>query len=365
LRAGGRDRTTIEEELVVPPGRLVLQRDLVLESGLAIRIRVVDERGEPLDPREAGIRFVASLDPLPEDNVGSSNVVDPYEAGRFVHRGAGERIPEGCHALFRCSAPLPVLISAVLGNALLETKPVSRPVAELVFRFHRGDIEARLGGLRARFVDAQSRRPVARGTAHVLQAMGSFGASPVDELGGVLFERQQPGPYRLSFRHDDYVRAPLGVTVPEGRLADLGDVLVWPKARLRGEVIDEQGKHVRMLCAWSVLSELDGPIDLQLGSWLHVPGRFELEVARAPLLLVFRTSDGTRYGLRIDASSGEVDGIVVQLRNGVPETFRHGSESGRVSTMDGESSSSIVTSLLDARDLGLALERYQLWIGAE
>jgi hypothetical protein len=33
--------------------------------------------------------------------------------------------------------------------------------------------------------------------------------------------------------------------------------------------------------------------------------------------------------------------------------------------MDGESSSSIVTSLLDARDLGLALERYQLWIGAE
>src|SRR5262245_41994397 len=35
LRAGGRDRTTIEEELVLPPDRLVLRRDLVLESGVA------------------------------------------------------------------------------------------------------------------------------------------------------------------------------------------------------------------------------------------------------------------------------------------------------------------------------------------
>lgn len=288
-------------------------------------VHVLGETGAPLTPAEAKLQILVTP-AAPEDGAFGLRDSTRFSVATFAALG----LPTGGYALLNLQRPPPFHVSAVLGDTVVATEAVLGPADEVTLRIERGRLEALRGSLRVRFVDSESGRPLAGGSAR-LGTLGTLpSGTPLDASGTILFEQQAPGLYWLAFQDDEHARLERAVRVSAGELTEL-DVHVWPRATVRGTAVDSRGVPLDAVeLSWTVLEDGLGAFDWENGADHRHPSSFELEgVPRTRLLLSARArrqtlTDRTHApALRIiDASSGVVDGVVIQLEEGMPVSMR-------------------------------------------
>ncbi|HEX6883738.1 MAG TPA: sigma-70 family RNA polymerase sigma factor [Planctomycetota bacterium] len=376
LSATAKGFLTRREELTLRSDQEHQRRDLVLASGLSIPVKVVDETGARWARAEDHRKGDLDLVVTPHEPDGGLSGLERslghlYGCGQFLAAGSEETrgLAREHFGLLRLRVAPPVFASLILRDATLETRRIDGPLDELVFTLDRAGLERRLGGIRVRFVDALDGRPLASGQASLDPPSSfSFGGTPLDAAGMARFEGFAPGLYTL--RHFDPERAPVNhrVRVPEGSVEDVGDVPVWPRATIRGTILDAAGKPVTASVRWAPLAELRGPADLDQGAYRRVlAGQLELEdVARGPVRLFVEAAEHAPLDCTIDASSGLVQGLVLRLERGQPVVLRVPARwAGRQATLFDAAGLPLDTWTLGAYTLRtrLAPGRYALGLG--
>jgi hypothetical protein len=254
-------------------------------------------------------------------------------------------------------------------DATLITERVDGPLDVLELALDRERLAARLGGVRARFVDALDGRPIEGGSATIdLPRRHTRGGG--EPLAGSVAElsNRPPGLQRLRFFHPDYAELSRSVRIEEGRVVDLGDVAVWPLARIRGAVLDARGAPARATVRAIPRAGLRGPADLDAPvSRATFAGQFELDRApRGPVQLLVESIGHAPLSIPLDTSSGLVEGLVLQLQEGV-----------RVALEPAEGAAGLQATIADERGVPLATQAlgraafvlrlvpgtYRLWIG--
>jgi RNA polymerase sigma-70 factor (ECF subfamily) len=338
----------LHEELSISGAKAHERHDLVLAPALSIRITLADETEKRLPgpyDHEAdlpSVTVVATLAP-PRDGLGGASGMDAAlrGAGTYHARSTFEPMPElpaGCSGLLELRAPLPVYVSAVVQDAVLETRRVDAPVEELRFTIERARLEAKLGGLTLRLIDAGTGAPItgagpgqgpANGMVQLGLPSGGGAYATPDADGRVMFARQAPGLHELELFRKGYERVEKTVRVPSGGVADLGDFALAPAATIRGRVVDARGAPVNGHLTWISVAHLELPLDSDTRYTTNTldEGRFEItDAARGPVLLRLAGDEHTLAVQRVDASSGLVEGVVVRVEEGTGVTFRAASE---------------------------------------
>ena len=377
LVARARGFVSLREELELRREREHERHDLVLEGALSIPVKLLDENGVLIAYDDTPVRprlEVVATRTAPEGALCGlrSNPGTLHGCGEFARNSVFRPVPElplGYSGLLRLRVAPPVYVSVVLRDATLATQRVEGPLAELVFTIERAHLEGQLGGIRARFVDALTGQPILGGQAGLdPPSTYSNGGIPLDEQGSATLLGRAPGLYGLRFFRDGYDELSRGVRVPVGRVEDIGDVPVWPAAKLRGTVLDAEGQSVVATIRVIPRDVLRGPGDLEAGTSRMVTGGFELDkVARAPVQLFARVQGHALLSRTIDASSGLVEGLVLQADAGVRVVLRAPREPvGRQLTLADSSGLPLETHTLGEGRLvttRLVPGRYQVWFG--
>lgn len=321
---------TRREELVVRPEAERQRHDVVLAPALSIPVKILDETGgrwkeSSHEMRMGGPRLVVTALAPEEGLAALGGGLDAiHGCGKVLWSDEGD-VPRGYSGLLRLRVPPPVFVSLLVQDSILETRRLDGSEPELVFTYDRERFRAQLGGVAVRFVDALSGSPLTGGQAG-LDPPNSFshGGTPVAADGTTRLEGRAPGLYTL--RYFDLTRAQVNrrVRVQPGTVLELGDVPVWPRATIRGTVLDARGQPATASLYWAALSELSGPADLRLGSFRRTNGgRLEADdVARGPVRLFVSLPEHALLARTVDASSGLVEGLVLQLEAGQPLVLR-------------------------------------------
>jgi len=324
---------TLRETLELRGEAEHVRRDLVLAPGLSIPVKIRDETGAPWaegkDAFRRGQVEVVVTPHQPEGSLASlqRNAGHLFGCGQLFAAGSDEArgLASDVHGLLRLRVPPPVFVSLFMRDARLDTRRLDGPLEELVLTLDRAALERRFGGLVVRFVDGLSGAPFT-GKGAALDPPGTFsrGGAPLGADGLARFEGFAPGLYTLRLFDLACGTVERRVRVPEGSVVDLGDVPVWPRARIVATVLDASGQRVNASVRWAALDGLRGPADLELGSGYSSPGgQLELEdVPRCPVRLFVSARDHATLATTIDASGGVVEGLVLRLETGQPVLLR-------------------------------------------
>jgi hypothetical protein len=335
-------------------------------------VRIVDETGAVVPETDFapwGFLEVVLTREAPGDGLGG---LDRGLVGRL---GLGELVepdralPEGCTSVLRLRAEPPVHVSLIAHDATLTTERVDGPVDVLELPLDRDRLAARLGGVRVRFVDAVDGRPIEGGSAAVdLPRRHTRGGGEPLARGAAELSGRPPGLQYLRFFHADYAELSRSVRIEEGRVVDLGDVEVWPLARIRGAVLDARGAPARATVRAIPRAGLRGPADLDApSSRATFAGQFDLDRApRGPVQLLVESSGHAPLSIPLDTSSGFVEGLVLQLQAGVPVALEPvEGAAGLQATIADERGVPLATQTLGRTPFLLRLVPgpYRLWVG--
>ncbi len=376
LVARARGFLSLREELELTGRHAHERHDVVLEPGLSIPVRILNEEGNLLDRAsnaEHPLMDVLVTRAAPRAPVAglAGNMAAVHGCGRY-ERAQGhapvQDLPGGYSGLLRLSVAPPVHVSVVWLDAILATCRVDGPVPELVFTIGKAQLEGHLGGVSLRFVDALTGGPHSEGKAGLdPPSMFSYDGVVLDRQGSAAFVGRAPGLYQLRLFQEGREELSRRVRVPAGRVEDLGEVRVWAAATLRGSVLDAGGQPTAATLYAIPREVLRGPGDLQLGRAEHATGHFELDkVARGPVQVFVRVQDHALLSRTVDASSGLVEGLVLQPEVGVRVVLQVPAESvGLQLTLAGADglpfeTHTVAEGFVSTR---LAPGRYQAWLG--
>jgi len=376
LRARARGHVSEQRSLRVAAGSPHQRSDLVLAHAPAIPVRIVDESGAPWKEERRAWATGPEIDVVvtpaePEEGLcGLQRAPGPtLGCGEFLRSGRpgpGELRP-GVTGLVQLAAAPPLFVSVILGDATLATRRVDGDEEELVFTLTTADLDARRGGVRVRFVDADDGRPLAGFVA--LDRPGTWsGGLPTGEGGGASFEERVPGLATLRFRAPDRATWSRCVRVPSGGVLELGTVPIGPPARVQGVVHGADGRPLAVRVSWSLDGELRGPGDLGAEvSTRSQPGIIDLAgLPRGRVRLRLGAPEHATATYVLDTRSGLVEGLRLELERGVPVVLRTGAlPRGRQVTVADEGGVPLATWSATGRPstLHLAPGRYQLWTG--
>lgn len=197
-----------------------------------LSVRVIDDDGRAWKPEGAlfhATRFVpgAEID-FASDGIRVVNAA----GGGFQH--SDEDVP----SWLWLDWPPPLYASLVVERLVLETQLVTAETERIEFRLARNDPRLRPGRLRFRLLDAATKE-VAEAPVAVLVGRG-FRAS-VGRY-GVCDQSVPPGPWVLRTVSVEHGQRLLPFRMAPGGELDLGDILLYPAATIRGRVVDERGR---------------------------------------------------------------------------------------------------------------------------
>ena len=233
LRGWGWKTEQFDVDLPAQPP--VQQRDFTARACTQIRIKLVDADGKPAIGDDGKshpgntARVVASKRPLAQvDATLRESIVYEADCGRFSNRWElrYERadIPPDLFGILEVRADPPLCVSLMLGNAVLDSRRLDEIPAELVFQQRPEDLEAALGGVRARLLRADGRTPVTQGYA-MLQSDYSA-TTKTDAQGRVEFRGLSPGSYSLWLGDEGESGLRRSIVVEGKEVLDLGDVVL-------------------------------------------------------------------------------------------------------------------------------------------
>ena len=366
----------VDQDLDLPAGVDTVRRDLVLERAESLYVRFAGPDGAPLDHEKLALTAVATLDPPPRHLAGvQGRDASMNGVGRFrVHRSIEPLpdLPDGFAGRLDLAAPLPLYVSAVMRDIVLETRIVGAAEGRLEFVLEPDRLRASLASLRLRVVDAFSGAPLT-GRVDLTNAQQSGGGTPIDPDGSVAFGERVPGLLELNFRVEGYEYLKRRVRLEPGEAKDLGMVALSPAVTIRGKVVDRDGKPVAGSIEHVSLAHLKFPQDVDTRFYrpLDRDGRFELEdVARGQVLLIVRPKEAALTPVVIDTRSAQPEELVITVEPGIRASFRlahPSSERCQVTLATADGTPFWTRGVLDfwIADVRLGAGHYQLWIGTD
>ncbi len=311
-----------------------------LESALAVRtaieVRFVDETGRPWTPELWRLRMrgpsAVATEAMPPAQL-------PWTEGDSWRRwGVGLWTPaaeiEGGAAReidgrLDVAASGTVVVSAVLGHAVLASRLVPPDQSIVVFALTRSQVEARFAYLRGRVVDQAATVPFVAdvGLANMTEcplltatdADGSFLRGPV-----------LAGPATLCVEGEGRERIWRNLALQPG-VNDLGAVPITPATRITGRVA-HGGSSQPATAVFAFVPEHRGqPQHLARRSVLvEGDGRFAIaDAGRRRVVLVARAANDALGYAVVDASRGDVADVEIALRPARRVTITTGNPTGR------------------------------------
>ena len=260
-----------EERVELRADRPVVVKDFTLKKAVELRIRVTTPDGRNLldvlketgAPRGARLLFPVATREMPgsrfEEVAGSLN--DRLGVGRFEDHGPRvERAAPGSLGVLLLDCDLPVCVSLVHHQAVLQTKRVVTSADEVTFVVSPEDLLANLATLRIRVIDAESRLAIAR--ARVTLGGGACFDPGVatDPEGIATIERREPGRFDLKVTADGYELFRSPVAALPGELTDLGTVALEKEATVEGRVLDLEDHPVAASFSLGIVDPQDPSI---------------------------------------------------------------------------------------------------------
>jgi len=314
--------------------------DIVLEGYPRLQVRIeADLRSQEEDPKPTyqvtldalmgwpEIRAVVTRDPLAE----SLPIVPRQDAEDTVARSVETQREDPTlgwfveESVFEIHCPMPVHVSAAVGDRVLRTEPVESVARKVVFVLTRAEYEAALGNLRFRVLEESGGTPTAPVSCTLRrEAFNSGIPLPPSITGEFTLRRLLPGPLGIEIMAPGYASARIEARVEAGMDQDLGDIRLRAGTAIRGRILSPDDslmsfEAARIECI-ALSQARDPPI---FGREPHrttgTEGRFTitgLERGR----YVLRTCGGLPSSLacgpiEVSTEAGSVDGVGLRLRS--------------------------------------------------
>jgi hypothetical protein len=234
-------------------------------------------------------------------------------------------MPEGCAGVLEIYGAPPVFASCTLRSAVLESRVVTGGERELVFELDPAELEAKLGALTVRCVDAVSGQPIA-GARIEVNSINRSGSGPQCDASGVArAEKLAPGMLGFTAGAPGHAEFHRYVRIDPGETLDLGTVELRATATIRGRVVDAQGKGVSVALSVIALDHFSSAsdADTNLSSWSEAGGAFSIDWAeRGHVRLLAETKNSGLAVVDVDTSGGTVEGVELKLKPAVDVSMR-------------------------------------------
>lgn len=318
----------LQAELTLPAGTERLRHDLRFERSLALPVRFVDRaNGEAIRPSfvswTSGLAAIATR-AIPRRAPGVFGRAPRYsESGLWREAQRTDRGDPKAGVLEVWDAP-PVYASAVLRDAVLESRLLRGDEGELVFEIDRDAIASQLASVALRCVDAESGAELdASIQAWVRDGGGSAKTERVD--GATVVRELAPGWWGITAQAQGYARRERWVHLDPGERADLGTIALVREARLRGRVTDGDGHGIAvpLVVLPSRADASPREYESRTSNGSAVDGSFEFGgVESNALRLVAADPERAWTAIDVDARLGAVDGIELVVERGHPVWLR-------------------------------------------
>lgn len=323
VRASSRRDGDAHAQVELAPSERERRLDLELTLPFEVWVKVIDQHGAP--PKVGlGLLAVATRERPGEwiDEVrGSFN--NRFGVGQYWQNGlASER--RGDEYLGRVilhSAP-PVWISLLSFQRVIATREVHAGEQEVVFELTEDTLAATRGGLRARFVSAQTREPLA--LAGVSLHNVGMRMTKLDVDGRLEAPELSPGWCAVRVNARGLERSELSVRIEPGVVTDLGEIELQPERTIRGVVVDEDGAGLNLTVSHYALDPATlerVPDDARYAARSSSNGELHIGQLSARLYeLRFESTDSERAQTTVfvDLREGSVDDLRVVVPRGVP-----------------------------------------------
>ena len=242
-----------DEEVELQPGPVTRRKDLLIEPSILVKVVLLTPDGVPLHEVKSmsslilsrSLSVVATAEEPPVVVHGSVSRRAPVESlAKWNENGGFPRqkkmLPKRYFGQLDLQQPPPLFVSVYNGPVRLAMTTLGAGKDELTIEISLDELQASVGGVSFRLVDAATNEPIAK--AGIYMSNSYFSRVP-DERGTVKIEGRTAGKHRLSIMKDGYERYGSNVVVEPGQQLDLGVI------RLRketpgwgGTVVDAGGQ---------------------------------------------------------------------------------------------------------------------------
>ena len=219
----------------------------------------------------------------------------------------------------------PLFASLALRSAVLETRAISGGERELSFELDPAELEAKLGALTVRCVDASTGQPIAGAHIEVNSIDRAGGGSKCDASGIARAEKLPPGTLGFTASAPGHAEYHRSVRIEPGETLDLGTLELRATAKISGRVVDANGKGVSVPLSVIALDRFASPpsADATMSEQSEASGSFSIDWAeRGRVRLMAEAENSALAVLDVDASGGEVDGVELKLKPGTDVSMR-------------------------------------------
>jgi hypothetical protein len=330
---------SVEETLELSPNGPLIRKDFELRKSVELRIKVTTPDGENLldvlsgSGAPSGARLlvpIATRDPPGkrfDQLVGCLN--DRFGVGRFQNYGARvEKLATEYIGVLLLDCDLPVYVSLVCHNVVLQSKLVAGGQDEVTFVQSPEDLLASLATIRVRIVDSTTELPIER--ARVMLRGGTYSSEGVatDQQGIAIIDRREPGLFDLQVSAKGYEKFRRSIDALPGEVADLGTIELEREVVVEGRVSGPGDHALAMPFSLGVLDPSDRSIRWfrQDGFASRADGTFEIRgLGRAEYVIRTSNHDAANRGawegpqcmsgnVLVDTRTGPISGLEVCVR---------------------------------------------------
>jgi hypothetical protein len=330
---------SLDESFELRPDLPRMRKDFTLQESVELRVKVETPQGKNLFDvlkQTAAPAAVRLLVPVATREVPGKRIDEvigdsshQFGVGRFQNCGPrADKLAPDCMGVLSLDCDLPVYVSLLFHNVVLQTKRVTSGADDVVFVLSPADLIADLATVRVRVVDGESGLPIEH--AMVTLRGGTFSniGEATDARGVATIERREPGLFEMQIAALGHARFHGSIDASPGEITDLGTVVLAEEVKVEGRVVDLEGHALAASFALGILDPAQHSV-----RWLRQQsfrsngdGSFDIRgLGRAEYVIRTDNHDALDRGawegvdlvsgnVPIDARGGSVVGLEVRLR---------------------------------------------------
>jgi hypothetical protein len=261
----------LEETIELSPDQPRMRKDFTLRNAVELRVRIatpdgknlfdiLEETRAPMGARR--LVPVATREPPGkriDDVFGSLN--NKFGVGEFRDRGPWtDALPPGCAGSLLLDCDLPVWVSLVHFQVVLQSQRVEAGQEEVSFVLSLDDLLANLATIRVHVIDAQTKLPIER--ARVTLRDGTYFDQGVatDPQGIATIERREPGRFELQVRANGYATSRQPIDALPGRMNEVPTIALEQGLTVEGRMLDLENDPLETTIAVGLLDPADHSI---------------------------------------------------------------------------------------------------------
>jgi carboxypeptidase family protein len=259
---------SVDETIELRPERPSMQKDFTLQKSVELRVRLTTPDGKSLldvlretgAPRGARLLVPIATRKFPgtrfDEVTGSLN--DRFGVGRFRNRDPrDDKNSPDCMGTLQVDCDLPVCVSLVHYQRVLQSKRVAGSQDEVTFVVSPDDLLLDLATIRVQVLDAATGLAIPR--ARVSLGGGTYPDPGVatDPAGIATIARREPGRFDLRISANGYEVFRKSIDALPGELTDLGTVALEQEVTVEGRVLDLEDHPLSASFSLGILDPVD------------------------------------------------------------------------------------------------------------